>query len=86
MGDGAANGRGGMRPPAPRDPRDYPKDDDLLGLKDGRTVLVTDVSRDHVRVAEGGTGGGTARRKGLSLSGFRTLVKNALIVRRGTRE
>lgn len=87
MGDGIVNGRGGMRPPAPRDPRDNPKDDDLLGLKDGRTVLVTDVSRDHVRViAESGTGGGTARRKRLSLSGFRTLVRNALIVRRGTRE
>jgi len=62
-------------------------DDDLLGLKDGRTVLVTEVGRDHVRVvAENGTGLRTANRIRLSLNRFRTLVKHALIVRRGTRE
>jgi len=84
VADGLAGQRRGGEEATARDPRTSPRGDDLLGLKDGRAVLVVHAERAHVSVAVSARGErhGADRRR-LTLAAYRTLVNGALIVRLG---
>jgi len=84
VADGVGGQRRGGEEATARDPRTAPRGDDLLGLRDGRAVLVVHVERAHVSVAVSARGEGHgADRRRLTLAAYRTLVDRALIVRLG---